>query len=93
MPPRKQRAPRVLTPIALALLLAACATPPKPPPRPVVIQPPAIPPLPSAARQPPAPDWCLPTCSAGLTTRRANWQQRLTPPAPQASPASAPMTH
>ena len=53
-------------PIALLLLLPACATvsPPLPP---SVIAPPAIPPLPLAARQPAPPELCMLTCSDGLS--------------------------
>lgn len=76
----------------LALLLTACAAPPTPTLPPSVVAPPRIPPLPQAARQPPAPAWCSPTCSAALTRERENWLQRLTLPMPPASPASGPMT-
>lgn len=39
--------------------------------------PPAIPELPSEARQPPAPQWCSPNCSSGLTRERESWQERM----------------
>ena len=82
---------RSATPLLPALLLAACASAPLPLP-PVVIAPPGIPPLPLEARQPPAPGWCSPTCSAGLTRLRETWLQRLTLPASPAPPASEPTT-
>ena len=41
---------------------------------------PAIPELPSEARQPPAPQWCSPTCSGGLTKERESWRLRMTGP-------------
>ncbi|EPM86752.1 hypothetical protein A260_15578 [Pseudomonas syringae pv. actinidiae ICMP 19068] len=40
----------------------------------------AAPELPNEARQPPAPPWCSPTCSAGLTRERENWQRLMTNP-------------
>lgn len=42
--------------------------------------PPAIPQLPNEARQPPAPQWCSPTCSCGLTRERESWQGLMTQP-------------
>ena len=60
----------------LMLLAAGCTS------RPVSLppQPAAIPDLPSEARQPPAPQWCSPNCSSGLTRERGSWQQRMTEP-------------
>ncbi len=55
-------------------------------------QPPAIPPLPPEARQPATPSICLPTCSAALTSARANWQSTLTAPVSPASSVSATTT-
>ncbi len=89
MRPAKTSPLRVLTLIALALLLPACATQ-QPTTRHVTVPPPAIPPLPPEARQPPAPAWCYPTCSAALTAERESWLKRLTDPAPPGSPASEP---
>ena len=40
----------------------------------------AIPELPSEARQPPAPQWCSPNCSSGLTKERESWLRRMTEP-------------
>lgn len=81
--------PLPLTALLLTLLLAACGTPPAPLP-PVAVQPARVPPLPQAARQPPIPPICWPTCLEGLTRERGSWQLLLTPPEPPASPASAP---
>lgn len=61
--------------LPLVLLLAACA--PKSPAY-VSVSPPAIPPLPSEARQGPAPLICSPSCSAALTTERESWLKSLT---------------
>lgn len=85
MPPKTRAAL-----LSLALLLSSCAhtSPGSLPPAP-----PRIDPLPEAARQQPAPAWCSPTCTEGLTTRRGNSLQRLTAPAAQALPASASTTH
>ena len=35
---------------------------------------------PGAAKQPPLPSMCSPTCSSGLTKLRGSWRQRLTSP-------------
>ena len=77
--------------LVLGPLLTACGAPPRTQ-QPLVIQGPPIPALPPEARQPPAPDWCLPTCSAALTTERESWRRRLTRREQPASPASAPTT-
>lgn len=60
-----------------ALALAGCAN------KPDVWQPepanaPAIPVRPKEARQSDSLQWCSPTCSAGLTKERVNWQRRMT---------------
>lgn len=80
-----------LTQLLLIALLSACATPPAPLP-PVVVPPPEIPALPQAARQPPTPPWCLPTCSDGWRREVESWQRSLMSVASPAEPASAPAT-
>ncbi|AIB35940.1 hypothetical protein PS417_10230 [Pseudomonas simiae] len=63
--------------VPLMLLVTGCtSTQASLPPVPA----PAIPELPSEARQPPAPQWCSPTCSSGLTKERENWLLRMTEP-------------
>ncbi|QPB08716.1 o-spanin [Burkholderia phage Magia] len=79
--------PRSRMLLLLALPLAACSSVST-----SSSQPPAIPPLPPEARQPVTPSICLPTCSAGLMSARANWQSTLTVPASPASSASATTT-
>ena len=64
--------PRLTLPLLL-LLLTACnskliALP---------VDPPAVPPLPVEAKQPTQPDYCLPTCSAGLTREQDSWRLML----------------
>lgn len=78
---------RCVTPLLLLTFLAGCASvsPPS------VVPPPKVPPLPSEAKQSPAPAWCLPSCSAGLTTLRESWLKLLTDQEPQDLPASAPI--
>ncbi|AHI73489.1 putative gp23 [Burkholderia thailandensis USAMRU Malaysia  len=73
--------------LLLALPLAACSSAST-----SSSQPPTIPPLPPEARQPATPSICLPTCSAALTSARANWQSTLTEPASPASSANATTT-
>lgn len=63
--------------LLLALSLVGCVS------KPAAWQPeqvsvPAVPALPKEARQPDNLPWCSPTCSAGLTKERVNWQQRMT---------------
>jgi len=55
--------------------------------------PPAIPSLPSEARQPPAPPWCSPTCSSGLTKERESWQGLMTQPEEQDGHVSVHSNH
>ena len=64
--------------LVLLLLLAGCATPPPLPLQPVTVAPPSIPPLPPEARQPPAPEFCLPTCSSWWKKQVEQWQKKLT---------------
>lgn len=80
-----------LTLLVLLAPLTACA-PQQLQPQPAVIAPPAVPPLPMQARQPPAPAWCSPTCSAALQIELQSWQRSLTSAAPPERPASGPMT-
>ncbi len=62
--------------VPLTLLASGCTSKPASlPPLPA-----SIPELPSEARQPPAPQWCYPNCSSGLTKERENWQLRMTEP-------------
>ena len=78
----------LLTPMLLA---SGCAVKPASSPPPSVA-PARIPPLSPEARQPPAPPWCSPTCSHGLTKERESWRQRLTRLELPASSASASTT-
>ncbi|AHG41147.1 hypothetical protein N018_13405 [Pseudomonas syringae CC1557] len=75
----KNRPLHLLMLLSLTLLATGCASKPESwqPPQ---VAPPVIPELPSEARQPPAPQWCSPTCSAGLTRERENWQRLMTSP-------------
>ncbi|QJD55078.1 putative phosphodiesterase [Pseudomonas phage MR15] len=75
----KNRPLRLLMLLSLTLLATGCASKLESwQPRQVVC--PAIPELPNEARQPPAPPWCSPTCSAGLTRERESWQRLMTNP-------------
>lgn len=74
----------------LALSVTGCAAPTSLPSLPV--DPPKPPPLPQAARQLPAPDWCSPDCSTGVQTYYRAARQALTSPASPGLPASAAMT-
>ncbi len=65
--------------LALMLLASGCTTTPAGSPQPSVA-PPRIPPLAPEARQQPAPQWCSPTCSAGLTRERESWRKLMTQP-------------
>ena len=77
--------PRAAMLLPLLMWLAGCAsTLPA-----SSVAPALIPPLPAQARQPPAPAWCSPTCSAALTAERESWLRLLTPPAAPGLPASA----
>ena len=77
----------MLLPVLIALL-TACAAPPQQPPPPVAVQCQRIPPMPAAARQPPTPAWCSPTCSDVLEADFRNWETLLMRAASQAAPAS-----
>ncbi len=75
MPRLKFVLPR-LTLLGLAVLLTSCglvprASPPNAPP--IVTKPPELPALPQEARQPPTPELCSPSCSAGLRRRLESW--------------------
>ena len=84
--PLNNRAVPAWTLLPLAVLLTACgATSPR--------LPGSVPPLPPAARQEPAPETCLPTCSEGWRRLVESLLPRPTEPEPPEQPASAPMTH
>lgn len=73
----KNRPLRLLMLLSLTLLAAGCASKQESwQPQQVVC--PAIPELPIEARMPPVPQWCSPTCSAGLTRERETWRATLT---------------
>ncbi len=72
--------------LTLVLLTWGCSSVPS---RPVVVPPP---PLPPEARQPPAPSWCLPTCSAALSRTHGAWLNSPTSAASPGLPASGPTT-
>lgn len=65
---------RWLMPVLPVMWLAGCAGVSTPSPGAVV------PPLPVQARQPVTPEWCVPSCSAGLTRERERWLNWLTNP-------------
>ena len=73
--------------LMLALLLPACESVPKRSP-PVEMT--AAPALPMNARQPPAPGWCLPTCSAALQRELQTWLPLPTPEGLRVKPARPP---
>ena len=82
---------RKLMLLPLIMLLSACAS------KPVVlplepVSAPAIPALPSQAMQPDSPQWCSPSCSAGLMRERENWQERMTELEHPVWPAKEPTT-
>ena len=62
--------------VPLMLLVTGCMSKPAS----LLPLPAAIPDLPNEARQPPAPQWCSPTCSSGLTKERESWRQLMTMP-------------
>lgn len=71
MPRPNSALPRLML-LGLALLLTSCGLVPKPSPPnalPIVTKPPELPALPREARQPPTPELCSPSCSAGLRRR------------------------
>lgn len=76
------------------LMLAGCSwLQPGPPPPPVVVSWPRVQPLPQAARQPPIPPFCQPTCSERLSSDFEIWRARLTneaAPVGSAKPATTP---
>ena len=70
--PRLKSVQRRLMLLVPALLLTSCASGPKASPPnalPTATKPPEVPALPQEARQPPTPELCSPTCSAGLRRR------------------------
>ena len=75
MPRLKFALPRLML-LGLAVLLTSCGLVPKPSlpsAPPIVTRPPELPALPQEARQPPTPELCSPSCSAGLRTRLESW--------------------
>lgn len=80
------RAPALMMTAALLMLLAAGCSTPLASLRPDPVAPARIPPLPEAARQPPAPALCSPSCSKGLSTLLESWQKLLTAPASPVTP-------
>ena len=74
--------------LLLALLLAGCAAPPPTLPT-APVKSVQIPPLPSYAKQPPTPLWCLPNCETGLTKERESWLDSLRTLTLPGLPASA----
>lgn len=81
----------VLMPLALLMLLAACASG-SPTYLPAAAKPPAIPPLSQSARQPKTPPECLPSCSAGVEREFSSWLSSPTAVAPPGQAASAATT-
>lgn len=80
------RLPLALMLTAILLLLIGCKAASmlqSPPP----VRPAQIPPLMSAARQPPIPSECLPTCSAAASVELDSWLPMPTRPASPARPA------
>ncbi|CRI56423.1 putative secreted protein [Pseudomonas sp. CCOS 191] len=73
-----ERLPTALL-LGLMLLASGCTTKPASS-LPPSVAPARTPPLPLEARQPPAPQWCSPTCSHGLMLERESWRQRMTAP-------------
>lgn len=77
--PRKNERLLIVALVTPMLLASGCAvTPPSSPPPSVA--PARIPPLSPEARQLPAPPWCSPTCSHGLTNERESWRKLMTAP-------------
>lgn len=89
MPKTRNSRPSVLLLLLLLTLASGCATN-SPLRAPDAV--PLIPPLSAAARQPPPPKICTPTCSDGLTRLRTELLDTLAKPQPQAAPASAATT-
>lgn len=75
--------------LPLLVWLTGCAHTSQPSPQPVPA--PTIPPLPPEARQPPAPAWCSPSCSRGLTAERESWLPTQIKLGQPERPASGPM--
>ncbi|SUD80246.1 Uncharacterised protein [Pseudomonas putida] len=77
--PRKNERLLMLALLAPMLLASGCAVKP-PNSLPPSVAPARIPPLSPDARQPPAPPWCSPNCSAGLSQRIESWRRLMTEP-------------
>lgn len=88
--PKTASPKRALLLTTLTLLLQACAS--APPTSLPDVPSSNVPPLPSQARQPPAPALCSEGCSKGLTNQRRSLLGTLTLPTKPASPASEPTT-
>ena len=92
MPTPRKSPPFVSIWTVLALLavwlLSSCATPQPPLPS-APVKSVQIPPLPSYAKQPPTPSWCLPNCETGLTKERESWLGSLRTLTLPVLPASA----
>ena len=93
MKPLESRTLRVSLTLACVMLISGCAslcTPYASPAAPP--EPPQVQPLPQAARQPPLPEICSPTCKEGLTTLRTNLLTDLIGPTSPEKPASGSVT-
>ena len=74
---RKNEPLLMLALLAPMLLASGCSTK-APSSLPPSVAPARITPLSPEARQPPAPPWCSPTCSHGLTNERESWRRLMT---------------
>lgn len=92
MKPKSPRLRPQLLSCVLALLASACSTVQPQPTPPAVVECPKLPPLPQAARQPPTPPECSPTCADGLSKLLDSMLQSLTPAVAPAEPASGTVT-
>ncbi|VVN76537.1 hypothetical protein PS833_00772 [Pseudomonas fluorescens] len=77
--PKNRTRLRPLMLLVPMLLLCACGMQPTDL-QPLPVTAPVIPGLPDEAKQPPAPQWCFPTCSNGLMHERENWLRPMTVP-------------
>lgn len=72
--------------LLVLLTLAGCSS--RPQLSGAMVSGPRVQPLPLAARQPPTPQFCQPTCSERLSSDFETWRARLTGAAPPAGSAS-----